>query len=182
MKSQGPVALQPPHLVEGGRSAGRGRGCQSLDVVEIPYHVDNGEERVIWFVFGRSERLCAVVVKVSWRGRPRRRGLRFGRVGRSLLRLVMAVWRFRKFRGTALAVSRESSISSAGSLAWRRVGPMRAGLGIQRVGVRDSVNWRVSASRGWRSRTPAVIPARLVGASGTVKWHCCGRLQSLSFV
>ena len=97
MKSRGPVALQPPHLVEGGRSAGRGRGRRSLDVVEIPDHVDDGGERVIRFVIGGSERLCEVVVEVPGRGRPgvslvsRRRGLRFGRIGGSLLRLVMAV-------------------------------------------------------------------------------------------
>ena len=100
MQNRGPVALQPPHLVKGGRSAGRGRGRRSLDVVEISDHVDDGRERGIWFVFGRSERLRVVVVEVSWRGKPgislvsRRRGLRFGRVGRSLLRIVMAVWKF----------------------------------------------------------------------------------------
>ena len=107
MKSRGQVALQPPHLVESGRCR------RSLDVVEIHDHIDDGGERVIRFVVGGNERLCAVVVEVSRRGRPgvslvsRRRGLRFGRVGRSLLRLVMAVRRFREFRGAALVVSRE---------------------------------------------------------------------------
>ena len=125
MKSRGSVALQPPHLVEGGCSAGRGRGPRSLDVVEISDHGDDCSERVIRFVFGRSERLRAVVVEVSWRGRAgvslvsRRRGLRFGRIGRSLLQLVTAVWRLRESGGAALTVTRESIFRSAGSLAWR---------------------------------------------------------------
>ena len=184
MKRRGPVALQPPHLVEGSRSAGRGRSRRSLDVVEIPNNVDDGGERVIRFVVGGSERLCVVVVEISRCGRPGvslvslRRGLRFGWVGRSLLRLVMAVWRFREFRGAALVVSRESILFSAGSLAWRRVWPMRAGLCIRRVGVRDSVHWQVSASRGRRSITLAVIPVWLVGVSGTVEWHCRGHLRA----
>ena len=54
---------------------------------------------------------------------------------------------------------------------------MRAGLGI-----RDCVHWRVSTSRGRRSKTLAVILNRLVGASGIVKWRCRGRLRSLGFV
>ena len=59
---------------------------------------------------------------------------------------------------------------------------MRAGLGIRRVGVRDSVHWWVSTSRGRRSRTLAVMLDRLVSASGIVEWRCLGRLRSLGFV
>ena len=87
MKDRGPVALQSSHLVEGSCSVGRGRGRRFLDVVECADHVDDCSERVIRLVFGGSERLRAVVVKVSWRGRPgvslvsRRQGLRFGRIG-----------------------------------------------------------------------------------------------------
>ena len=126
MKDRGLVALQPPHLVEGSCSAGRGRGHRFLDVVECADHVDDCSERVIRLVFGGGERLRTVVVEVSWRGRPgislasQRRGLRFRQIGRSLLRLVVAVWRFRESGGTVLAVSRESIFRSARRLAWWR--------------------------------------------------------------
>ena len=90
------------------------------------------------------------------------------------------MWRLRVFLDAASVVSREGVIGTAGSLAWRRVGPARAGLSIRLVRVRDCMSWRVSASRRRRSRTPAVILARLVCASGVVEWHCRGR--SLRFV
>ena len=102
MKHLGPVVLQSSHLVEGSCSAGRGRGRRFLDVVECAYHVYDRSERVVRLVLGGSERLRAVVVEVPWRGRPgvnlvsRCRGLRFRRIGRNLLRLVVAVRRFRE--------------------------------------------------------------------------------------
>ena len=49
---------------------GRGRGRRLLDVVERADHVYDRSERVVRLVFGGSERLRAVVVKVSWRGWP----------------------------------------------------------------------------------------------------------------
>ena len=137
MKNRGPVALQFSHLVEGSCSAGRGR--RLLDVVEHADHVDDRSERVVRLVFGGSERFHAVVVEVSWRWWPgvslvsRRRELRFGRIGRSLLRLVVAVWRFREPGGAALAVSRKSILSSARRLAWwraRGVRPLKVGLSV----------------------------------------------------
>ena len=137
MKDRDPVALQSSHLVEGSCSAGRDRGRRFFDVVECADHVDDCSERVIRLVFGGNERFCAVVVEVSWCGRPgvsqvsRRRGLRFGRTGRSLLRLVVAVWRFWESGGAALAVSRESILSSARSLAWWRA----RGVRLLRVGL-----------------------------------------------
>ena len=139
MKDWGPVALQSSHLVEGSCSAGLGCIRRFLDVVECEDHVDDCSERVIQLIFGGSERFRAVVVEVSWRGWlgvslvSRHRGLRFGRIGRSLLRVIVAVWRSWESGGTALAVSRESILSSARSLAWwraRGVRPLRAGLSV----------------------------------------------------
>ena len=140
MKHRGPIVLQSSHLVEGSCSAGRGRGHWLLDVVECADHVNDRSERVVRLVLGGGERLRAVVVEVPWRGRPgislvsRRQGLRFGRIGRSLLRLIAPVQRFRETGGVAMSVSRKNIFCSAGRLAWwraRRVRPLRAGLSVR---------------------------------------------------